>query len=77
MAGATEEKPEVCMRGEWAGIAVNLRTGTPSVEQVRDGVDKILADPKYKARVIMVQKENAAMNAIDSVEKYIRVAQQM
>jgi UDP:flavonoid glycosyltransferase YjiC (YdhE family) len=74
MAGATEDKPEVCMRGEWSGIAVNLRTGTPSAEQVRDGVDKILENPKFKAKVTMVQKENLEMKALDQIEKYIQLS---
>jgi hypothetical protein len=39
-----EDKAEVSMRGEWAGIAVNLRTNTPSPEAIRDGVDRILID---------------------------------
>ncbi len=30
LAGATEDKLEVAMRAEYAGIAVNLRTETPT-----------------------------------------------
>ena len=33
-AGDTEDKPEVSMRAEWAGVGVNLRTGTPTPDAI-------------------------------------------
>ena len=39
-----EDKPEVCMRGEWAGIAVNLKTNSPSILALQDGTNKLLND---------------------------------
>jgi MGT family glycosyltransferase len=49
-AGDTEDKPEVSMRAEWAGVGVNLRTGTPTAEAVRTGVERVLADRGYRDR---------------------------
>ncbi|KAJ5091584.1 UDP-Glycosyltransferase/glycogen phosphorylase [Penicillium alfredii] len=71
MAGTTQDKAEVSMRGEWAGIAVNLRTDTPSREALRDGVDRILADSKFKIRCSEIQQENEELNCIAQVEKII------
>ena len=50
IGGATEDKPEVAARAEWAGIGVNLRTGSPSPEQVRAAAEEIFANSRYKAR---------------------------
>ncbi|KAH7312746.1 hypothetical protein B0I35DRAFT_356032 [Stachybotrys elegans] len=71
MAGANEDKPDVAMRGEWAGVGVNLRTGDPTPGQLAEGVREILGNPKYKQRAMAIKKENEEMNAIKVVEKAI------
>lgn len=71
LAGDTQDKPDIAMVGEWSGVACNLRTGTPTPEQVAKGVREILSNDSYKARVVEVQKENEAMNCLDAVEKHI------
>ncbi|OLN85845.1 4'-demethylrebeccamycin synthase 5 [Colletotrichum chlorophyti] len=71
LGGDTEDKPEVSMRGEWAGVAYNLKTGRPTPEQVAAGVEAILANDKYKKRVLEIQKESEDIRALDVVEKYI------
>jgi UDP:flavonoid glycosyltransferase YjiC (YdhE family) len=48
VAGATEDKPEVANRVAWSGTGINLKTNTPTEEQVREAVRKILADPVYR-----------------------------
>lgn len=50
VAGDTEDKMETSARVEWAGVGLNLRTGTPTPEQVRDAVRKVLRDPVYRER---------------------------
>ncbi|RFU24621.1 hypothetical protein B7463_g11712, partial [Scytalidium lignicola] len=57
MAGMTEDKPEVSARAEWAGIAVNLRTATPSPQAIRDAAEELTQNPKYKKRVLELQEE--------------------
>lgn len=71
LAGETEDKPEIAMRGEWAGIAVNLRTGKPTEGQVVEGVERVLQDGRFKERVEEVRRENARMGVFDVVEREI------
>ncbi|MFA9557759.1 nucleotide disphospho-sugar-binding domain-containing protein [Evansella sp. AB-rgal1] len=56
-AGTSEDKPEVSARVEWAGIGINLRTETPSEEQIRSSVRDILMNSSYKNNVSKLQKE--------------------
>ncbi|BAZ12199.1 glycosyl transferase [Calothrix sp. NIES-4071] len=49
-AGQTEEKPEICARVQWSGTGIDLRTSTPTPEQIRDAVMKILSSPKYREK---------------------------
>lgn len=71
LGGGTEDKPEVSARGEFAGVAVNLRTGAPSKEQVADAVSKVFADSKFKERVMEIKKENEELDALSSIEQHI------
>ncbi|KAL4882785.1 hypothetical protein BJY04DRAFT_216881 [Aspergillus karnatakaensis] len=70
LAGEGQDKAEVAMRGEWAGIAVNLRTATPTAEAIREGVDKILTDSKYKERILEIQRENERLNGPVQLERF-------
>ncbi len=49
-AGDTEDKPEVSARAAWAGVGVDLKTGTPTARAIRDAVDRVLADPSFRER---------------------------
>lgn len=71
LAGESEDKPEIAMRGAWSGVAVNLRTGRPSVAAVRAAVDEVLGDERFKTRVDEVRRENEALRVFDVVEKEI------
>jgi UDP:flavonoid glycosyltransferase YjiC (YdhE family) len=51
VAGSTEEKPENAARVEWSGIGVDLKTGTPTGEMVREAVVKVLGDKGFKEKV--------------------------
>ncbi|QPH11449.1 hypothetical protein C2857_003206 [Epichloe festucae Fl1] len=64
VAGDSEDKPEMCAIAEWAGVAVNLRTGSPTSEALRAGVDRVLSDPKYKAAALRVKAEVDAADPI-------------
>jgi UDP:flavonoid glycosyltransferase YjiC (YdhE family) len=66
-----EDKSEVCTRGEWAGIAVNLKTDTPSVDAIRDAVNMVLTDTKFKKRCVEIQRENEALDSCAQVERVI------
>ncbi|QUC17565.1 uncharacterized protein UV8b_01806 [Ustilaginoidea virens] len=71
LAGDTEDKPDNAARGEYAGIAVNLRTGSPSEQQILEGVETVLRDGRYKKRVMQIKQENEDMRAMDTVERTI------
>lgn len=60
MAGVTEDKGEVSARAEWAGVAVNLKTSTPTVEAVYAAVNEVLTNPRYKTRAVEIEREMAS-----------------
>ncbi|NBD25517.1 glycosyltransferase [Paenibacillus glycinis] len=55
-AGDSEDKPEVNQRIAWSGAGLNLLTGAPSPEQLRDAVRTVLADGKYRIRAKQLQE---------------------
>ncbi|WP_414683031.1 glycosyltransferase [Microbacterium enclense] len=50
IAGDSEDKVETSARVQHARVGVNLRTGRPTPDAVRSAVQRILADPGYRAR---------------------------
>ncbi|KAL4744721.1 hypothetical protein BDW72DRAFT_212252 [Aspergillus terricola var. indicus] len=71
LAGTGQDKAEVAMRGEWAGIAVNLRTNTPTVDALQKAVDRVLSETDFKTRCIEIQRENEQLNCLVQLEKLI------
>ncbi|KAK4228070.1 4'-demethylrebeccamycin synthase [Podospora fimiseda] len=71
LGGIAADKPEVCMRAEWAGVTVNLRTDKPSEEQVRDAINKVLGNDNYKKRIMEVKKENEEMDSLGTIERLV------
>jgi UDP:flavonoid glycosyltransferase YjiC (YdhE family) len=72
LAGHSEDKPEMGMRGEWTGLAVNLRTGNPSPQMISLGVDKVLGDRKYRDRAQELMQEAQKFDALANLEKEVR-----
>jgi UDP:flavonoid glycosyltransferase YjiC (YdhE family) len=70
-AGMSEEKSEVTARAEFAGFAKNLRTQTPTAEQIREAVDQVLSDRRYKQRAVELKLENEAIDSVARVESHI------
>ncbi len=72
-AGTTEDKPEVANRVAYSGVGRNLRTATPSPQQVRAAVRDLLDDPTYRAAVGRVAAElathHAAAESADLLER--------
>jgi MGT family glycosyltransferase len=66
-AGATEDKPQVAARLEWTGAGIDLKTGNPTPEQIRDAVRTILSDSKYGKRAKELQKDYAKVDALKSI----------
>ncbi|MEF2978378.1 glycosyltransferase [Subtercola sp. YIM 133946] len=48
-AGDTEDKPEVCARITYSGVGIDLKTGAPDARQLGDALDRLLAEPGYRA----------------------------
>lgn len=63
VAGATEEKPAIAARVAWSGAGVNLRTGSPTPEQIRAAVRKTLDTPSYREHARRIQTEFAHHDA--------------
>ncbi len=61
--GKTEDKAEIGNRITYSGCGIDLKTATPSPEQVGDAVRKVLADPTYRERARRIQAELSAKNA--------------
>jgi len=74
VAGTTEEKPEVAARVQWSGAGINLRTGTPTPEQIRGAVRSILESTKYTHAARMLADQAAAHNTLAEIETEIRLA---
>ncbi|OJJ42565.1 hypothetical protein ASPZODRAFT_104974 [Penicilliopsis zonata CBS 506.65] len=74
LAGEGQDKAEVATRGEWAGIAVDLKTNRPSVEQIKQSVDGVLKDSQMKTRCLAIKKENQDLDCFKQVEKAIMQA---
>jgi UDP:flavonoid glycosyltransferase YjiC (YdhE family) len=63
VAGQTEEKPEIAARVEWAKVGINLRTRTPSPDQIKDAVKTLLANSSYRTRIKHLQAKMQQYNA--------------
>ena len=75
VAGQTEDKAEVSQRIGWSGVGVNLKTSTPSPEQVRQAVVEVLTTASYKEKAKSMQsdfaKHDAATEATRLIEELI------
>jgi UDP:flavonoid glycosyltransferase YjiC (YdhE family) len=48
-AGDSEDKPEVSARVAWSGSGIDLRTATPTRDDIRAAVRTVLTKPSYRA----------------------------
>lgn len=62
-AGKTEDKAEIGNRVTYSGCGINLKTATPTAQQVGDAVRTILADPSYRENARRIQAELSAKDA--------------
>ncbi|WP_191089246.1 glycosyltransferase [Microbacterium radiodurans] len=77
IAGDSEDKVETSARVQYAGVGINLRTGTPSADAVRVAVRRILADPRYAANARRlgdaVEASRGARGLVDDIEAALAV----
>ncbi|KAK3684640.1 hypothetical protein LTR37_020072 [Vermiconidia calcicola] len=66
VAGRSEDKLETTLRAEITGAAINLRTRSPSTEQVKDAVEKMLKDEWWKSSALELKSAYAQCDACGS-----------
>ena len=71
-AGLTADKAMINARIAWAGVGIDLRTNTPSDEQIRCAVRTVLDDETFSRKAKSIQadfaKYNGPKNACDALE---------
>jgi len=55
--GKSEDKPEVCARVAWSGVGVNLKTKSPRPSQIRQAVQEVLTNPRYRQNAERIQAD--------------------
>jgi len=71
VAGASQDKPEVAARADWAGLGVNLKTGSPTVEAVKEAVTEVLSNDKYRERARVLEKEMKTYDPVTIIAEHI------
>lgn len=67
-AGDTEDKAEVSARVAWSGVGLNLKTGKPTPVAIAAAVDRVLAEPSYRARAKSMAAAISSQNTLASIE---------
>jgi UDP:flavonoid glycosyltransferase YjiC (YdhE family) len=63
VAGASQDKPEIAARVAWSGAGINLKTGSPTAQQIRNAVRDALDNPRYRQNAQRIQADYARHNA--------------
>jgi UDP:flavonoid glycosyltransferase YjiC (YdhE family) len=75
VAGDTEDKKETSARVEWAGVGINLHSGHPTPNAIRQAVRQILAEPSYAETSRRIGAEIAASPGVaglaDRIEELV------
>jgi UDP:flavonoid glycosyltransferase YjiC (YdhE family) len=74
VAGTTEDKLEIGNRVAYAGAGINLRTSTPTAQQVAGAVQTILRDSRYRAAAEAIQTE---LNRHDAPQEAAALLEQL
>ncbi|WP_105969984.1 glycosyltransferase [Streptomyces geranii] len=71
VGGAGEDKPEVAARVAWSGAGIDLRTGTPSPEAIRNAVHTVLAEPGHRTRAAELREEFGRYDALEVIDEVV------
>lgn len=71
LAGEVLDKKEVTMRAVYAGYGWDLESATPSVEQIKTGVEAVLTDSRFKEKALELKRENEGMDCMKTIEDQI------
>ncbi len=66
-AGATEDKPYVSARVAWSGAGIDLKTGSPSEEEIRSAVRKLILRSEFRERAEILGRSIAQSDALARV----------
>lgn len=66
-AGTTEDKQDVNARIAWCRVGLDLRTDTPTVDQLRCAIDSVLDDDSYRERAQALADEFATYQSEQSL----------
>jgi MGT family glycosyltransferase len=69
--GASEDKPQVSARVAWSGAGIDLRTGTPTPEQIRKAVLDVLNNNTYRERANALKEHFASYNALKTAAEIV------
>jgi UDP:flavonoid glycosyltransferase YjiC (YdhE family) len=70
-AGATEDKPRVGARVGWSGVGIDLKTGQPTAEQIRDAVREVLQNRLYRDRARALGASIANTDALVAIAQFV------
>ncbi|KAK5005116.1 hypothetical protein LTR28_008101 [Elasticomyces elasticus] len=66
-AGVTEDKAETSARANLTGAAINLQTQTPTTDQMREAIERLLGDASFKSKALELKQTYDACDAVGSV----------
>lgn len=69
VAGTREGKGDINVRLAYRGLAVDLRSETPSAGAVARGAERVLRDKEMKGRIAGVRKALAEYDSVDIIER--------
>ncbi|KAJ0158160.1 4'-demethylrebeccamycin synthase [Colletotrichum tanaceti] len=65
-AGTSEDKKDTAARVTWVGAGIDLKTDTPSVDQVRDAVRRVLDEAAFRDSAARIGRE---LNSLGGVKR--------
>lgn len=77
VAGLHEGKNEICARVGYFNLGHNLRTETPSVQQVRRAVDMVAGNSIYKQAVEKLREEFSEYKPLELLDQYVEEAMRL
>ena len=71
IAGGDLDKPDVAARVAWSGAGVNLRTGTPSADQVAAGYARVTSRPSFRDAAARVAAQLRSLGGAERAAELI------
>lgn len=72
VAGETSDKAEVAARVDHTGVGVDLGTSTPTPAAIREAVDRVLREGRYRAAGRRIQRAIDATTPVDAIANVLK-----